>query len=329
MTRTGPQKIPGANLSLFFGTGQYSGTDMESNCGILHTTEGPSLVDYGDGAKAPNVTGVPDLKDKHFGWWQHYDVDESARALKNLTGGVETNRANAFQIELVGTCDPQHAKTWGQLTAGVDYIYWPAAPDWALQQVAWLMRWLADNHGIPLSGMPTWVAYPGSYGADNGVRMTDVQWRAFKGWAGHQHVPENLHGDPGDIDFARLLGFAKSTEEGSVSLTADDLLKVKTVVHEELKAVPAGVWEYPIRSRFRGRDIAAKFYQEWGDKYADDNAAAFARIEAALAGQQAAITALTRMVGDDVDTAAVVAAVRQAIAEAVVKVDVHVNGEEG
>lgn len=45
-----------------------------------------------------------------------------------------------------------------------------------------------------------------------------------------------------------------------------------------------------------------------------------------LAAQTAAITALAGQIGEDVDTAAVVAAVQQAIADAVIQVDVDVNG---
>jgi hypothetical protein len=39
--------------------------------------------------------------------------------------------------------------------------------------------------------------------------MTDAQWRKFFGICGHSHVPENVHGDPGAIDFAKLVGYAK------------------------------------------------------------------------------------------------------------------------
>lgn len=213
MTRTGPQKIPGAVLDLYFGDGRYAGTDMEVNCGCLHTTEGPTLYDYNSGAVAPTVTGVPDMARRKIVWHQHFDVDESARALVHAAGQPATNTANVFQIELVGTCDPDNATTWDlgrtTLRAGVDYVYWPAAPDWALAELAWLMRWLSDNHGIPLTSGLTWEAYPASSGAGNGVRMSIAQWQRFTGWCGHQHVPENDHGDPGSLDIARVFAFAK------------------------------------------------------------------------------------------------------------------------
>ncbi|MFB7605303.1 hypothetical protein [Streptomyces gardneri] len=206
MARTGPQRIPGAVFDLFFGTGQYSGSDMEVNCGVIHTTEGPTLYNYGGGASAPTVTSVPDFKAKRLVHHQHFDVDESARALVNKAGGVQTNQANAFQWELVGTCDPATHQKWTR--QGIDHIYWPEPPDWAVRDVAALMRWLHDNHDIPLTGRAVWMAYPASYG-DSPVRMSFAEWTSFKGWCGHQHVPENDHGDPGALPFARILAVAK------------------------------------------------------------------------------------------------------------------------
>jgi hypothetical protein len=206
MARSGPQKIPGANLSLFFGGGRrYTGSDMEVNCAVAHTTEGATLYDYGGGAVAPTVTAVPDFNARRLAWYQHFDIDESARALVNAPGGVQTNTANVFQIELVGTCDPATHADWAR--RGVEHIYWPDPPDWAVRDLAWLMRWLRDQHGIPLTSGVEWLPYPASYGASR-VRMSFAQWTTFTGWCGHQHVPENDHGDPGALPIARLLAAA-------------------------------------------------------------------------------------------------------------------------
>lgn len=218
--QTGPQKIPGALLTRFYGTGRYSGSPMEVNCCVWHTTEGRSLPDYGGGSMAPTVTGVPDISARRIKWYQHYDVDESARALANKLGGVQTNQANAFQVELVGTCDAKHASMWGTARSGRDYIYWPLAPEWALKELAWLVRWLNTNHKIPLTCVKDWIAYgkdgrrpgvtPASYG-NHPARMSHAQWSKFTGHCGHQHVPENDHGDPGNMNFARVLELVKAT----------------------------------------------------------------------------------------------------------------------
>lgn len=210
MTKTGPQKYPGASTAYWF-QGKYGGSAMESNVGIVHTTEGASVPSYSGGSVAPNFTASPDFKNQRLVWYQHFDFDTSSRALVNLAGGVETNTANAVQIELVGTCDPAHRIGWSGLKAGLHYLYWPDAPDWALRELAKFVKWAHDQHGIRLASTVAWKAYPGSYGASNGVRLSGAAWDGYYGWLGHQHVPENLHGDPGDLDMAKVLAFASGT----------------------------------------------------------------------------------------------------------------------
>ncbi|WP_406325775.1 hypothetical protein OG784_12715 [Streptomyces sp. NBC_01617] len=326
MARTGPQKIPGASQQYFYGSGRYSGSDMEVNCGVAHTTEGMTVPSYSSGAEAPNVTGMPDFAAKKIRWHQHFDVDESARALMNKSGGVETNTANAFQIELVGTCDSAKAKTWGGKKAGVHYIYWPDAPDWALAEVAWLVRWLHDYHGVPLTCVKNWLAYgldsrrpgvtPASYGA-NPARMSMTAWRNFTGWCGHQHVPENDHGDPGSMNFARVIALAKGTthieeEDPMAGISKQDIYDAvwKT---DQVKA--------PTTS------TTLKTNPTWAPaSILTDIVNNVRAIRAAEAGQTAAITALAKLVGSGVDTAAVVTAVQAAIKDAVI--DVNINSKD-
>jgi hypothetical protein len=326
VARTGPQKIPGASQSYFYGAGRYSGSDMEVNCGVVHTTEGMSLPSYNGGAMAPNVTGVPDIKAKRIRWYQHYDVDESARALANKLGGVETNTANVFQIELVGTCDDSKKTTWSGKRAGVDYLHWPTAPDWALAEVAWLVRWLHDYHAVPLTCVSNWLAYgkdsrrpgitPASYGASP-ARMSQSAWRSFKGWCGHQHVPENDHGDPGSMNFARVIQLAK----GEPTPEEDPLARMtKQDIYD-------AVWK---TDQVAAPDTAPdrKTNVNWQPQsYIKDIGNRVRAMDARLTAQSAAITKLAQLVGSDVDTAQVVAAVEKAIADAVIKVSVDVTTE--
>ncbi len=225
MTLSGPQKIPFASTTYWYGD-RYPGSAMESNVVVLHTTEGATLPSYDGGAVAPNVTGVPDFPSQTLKWYQHFDVDRSSRALVNLSGGVETNTLNSFQVELVGTCDPSTHQRWEN--AGVQHIYWPEAPDWALAGVAKLLKWLNANHGVQLRSTVTFKAYPGSYGASNGVRLTGAQWQAYYGILGHQHVPENLHGDPGAIDINRILALAGGAEVEE-DVAAEDVWKADVI----------------------------------------------------------------------------------------------------
>ncbi len=202
-----PQHYPKANTTAQWYEDNFPGAAMNANVGVLHTTEGPSWPSYSGGAVAPNITGKPNFAKKRIDWRQHFPVDRSARALQNASGGVETNTLNAFQIELVGTCSRSTAKKWE--AAGHDFILWPEAPEWALRDLADLMAWLEKEHGIPLQSGLRWVRYPDSYGNRSGQRMSGKKWRAFYGWCGHQHVPENVHGDPGDFPIERVLDLAR------------------------------------------------------------------------------------------------------------------------
>lgn len=204
MVAQGLQRYPGASSAYWF-EGVYPGDRQEVNVVVLHTTEGTSLPGYGGGSSAPNFTAVPDIKNKKLIWYQHFYVDTSSRALLNKPGGVQTNTNNVCQVELVGTCDPRAHAKW----SSTSHIYWPQAPEWALDEVAKFLAWMNINHSVPLSGPDVWKSYPDSYGV-NDSRMTFAEWDAFKGICGHQHVPENDHGDPGSIDFKSLVSKAKA-----------------------------------------------------------------------------------------------------------------------
>jgi hypothetical protein len=187
----------------------YPGATMDPNCGVLHTTEGTTLPGYAGGATAPNYTAVPDFQHKRLKWFAHFPDERSARALRNLRGGIETNTANAVQVELVGTCDPATHKRWGK----TPHIYWPEAPDWALRDLAHFVADMHRRHDIPIQGpADVWTPYPESYGA-GGQRFTHARWRAFYGWCGHQHVPENVHGDPGALHWGEVAKRAKALLE--------------------------------------------------------------------------------------------------------------------
>jgi hypothetical protein len=188
---------------------------MKPNCGVIHTTEGTSLPGYSGGATAPNYTAVPDFSEQRLRWYAHFPDEKSARALMNLAGGVETNTANAIQIELVGTCAPGTRDAWKK--TGARFIFWPDPPAWALKDLARFIVDMNKRHGIPIDGPrdERWKPYPESYGA-GGQRFSFSEWKNFKGWCGHQHVPENTHGDPGDFPFSDLkelaLGMADKGE---------------------------------------------------------------------------------------------------------------------
>jgi hypothetical protein len=219
MTKTGPQKYPGASLTYWYGS-KYPGDSMESNVVVWHTTEGRTLPSYNGGSEAPNFTALPDFAAKKLRWYQHFDFDTSSRALVNKAGGVETNTLNAVQIELVGTCDPATHQEW----AGKEHLYTPNLPTWVIEQLGDFAAWANANHGVPLTSGVTFRPYPSSYG-NSPVRMTSAQWEGFKGHCGHQHVPENDHGDPGAFPIAAILSAAKGTDNTGDTTVANPTAK--------------------------------------------------------------------------------------------------------
>lgn len=213
---TGPQKYPGASTAYWWQS-KYGGDAMDVNVIVWHSTEGSTLPGYSGGAVAPNLTAVPDFKAKKLTWFQHFDFDTSSRAL--VHSGVATNTLNVCQVEIVGTCDPTTHAKWTK--AGVQHLYMPELPDWAVRDLAAFAKWAHDKHGVPLASGLTFKAYPGSYGTGNGVRMSDAKWLDFRGHCGHQHVPGgNVHGDPGAFPMAAILAAAKSAAGSSSSSTS-------------------------------------------------------------------------------------------------------------
>lgn len=240
---------PGANQTRLWFHGRFSASTITPNVGVLHTTETVGLPSYVGGETAPHYTLLPKIKTCTGDWFQHWLETESARALRNEAGGVETNTLNAYQLELVGTCDPAHRRTWVvsgvTLRAGVDYIYWPEAPEWALDLVADFMASANKRLGIPLTA-PAFQAYPASYGANvrdggetNRVRFSFARWRKFVGWLGHQHVPEQTHGDPGLIDIGYLLDAADQIVHPKPTQTRVQRLGVE--LEADLAAIGAAI----------------------------------------------------------------------------------------
>ncbi|MFE7463114.1 N-acetylmuramoyl-L-alanine amidase [Streptomyces sp. NPDC057499] len=203
---------PGADHTSQWFHSKYPGDTMpHPNAIVLHTTEGSNWPDYSGGSVAPTFTVKADGSVR-----QHFYANESARALVNAAGGVQTNTLNVVQIELVGTCD-----------SGGPGVFWPKATDAQLAGLAKLVKWLTTTYPIPLkSTSKPWLSYPSSYGSKNGQRMTFSEWTNFNGIAGHQHVPENDHGDPGNFPIARLIALAGGASVPAPSKPVVDLSNV-------------------------------------------------------------------------------------------------------
>lgn len=173
--------------------GSYTGGPWKV---VLHTTETSGLPGYSNGYSAPHLTYDPRSRK----WVQHTSLLVASRALRNASGGAQTNRDRAIQVEIIcysnkPLADQYHYRDWvGDLM-----------PD-ALRDIREFLLWTATEFGVKMR-------WPGkaalSYAQANapGFKMTSSQWDAWDGVCGHQHVPEgNTHWDPGALAWGALLG---------------------------------------------------------------------------------------------------------------------------
>jgi hypothetical protein len=167
--------------------------------GLLHTTETATWPGYGSGY-FPHLTVMVGPGERFYAR-QHIPFTRAGRALRNEPGGVQTNRVTRCQVEIVTRADV--VDTYGLHPAMVDGL-------------ADLAEWLRVNWGVPRTCSVTFKPYPSSYGKGNGVRLSPSAWERYAGWLGHQHAPENDHGDPGALDWRPIL--LQSEED----LTMDD-----------------------------------------------------------------------------------------------------------
>jgi len=210
--------------------------------------------------------------------WQHIPIDRSARALLRPAGTPATNGDGAVQIEI----------DWN----AADAHNLPADTAAAVRD---LVAWICEQTGIP----PVWTAlgvhdYPPEGGIRLGRepwRMTWPEWDAFRGWCGHCHVPANDHGDPGRLDLAAL-GLTdplNPTTEDDMPLNDAD----KAWISDAISKATTPIWQQLVpRGGPPARDV----------------------MEATL---NAATAAVMRGASGNVDTAAVLDAIRALPADTV------------
>lgn len=246
-TLTRPRFYPPADHAVQWFSDKYPGVRFSFvRALVLHTTETEGWPGYQGGASAPNFTARPDTANRRLIWRQHYGVDESARALRNLSGGVNTNTTNVVQVELIGTS-----------ASGGPGMFWPDAPEWALAELAKFAGWLHDTWGVALQSAVTWRSYPASYGTSNGVRLSGAAWLAYRGVLAHEHVTENTHGDTGRFPIERLLELATTPEDDDMPLTDADVAKVASAV-----------WGKLIESNWNGQPTPASRLLARAEEYA-------------------------------------------------------------
>ena len=170
--------------------GTYSGGNWRL---VIHTTEGRSvagaLAAYGKSGCYPHFTVRYETNER----FQHVPLSRSATAMRNLSGGVETNRLHAVQVEVVGMAAESHLWTPDELQWFAQYVVAPIREQVPFQLVA--PRFVGQESGtIATTTAPQ--------------RFSHAEWQAFNGVCGHQHVPENHHWDPGRLDVESILRYA-------------------------------------------------------------------------------------------------------------------------
>ena len=183
---------------------------------LIHMTEGGSIEGavsaYRTNNSWPHLT-VECRFGKRYRRCGHLDMNTAARSLKNMSGGVETNTDGVIQVEVVG------------------YSAQPELVDWewfALNVIEPICQPLM----IPCQSPVDWVAYPDSYGKTAAQRLSPDEWTLYKGILGHQHAPENDHGDPGAIPIDLILAALPTGDD--MALTAADKADINKMIRDAL-----------------------------------------------------------------------------------------------
>lgn len=187
---------------------------MTSTVLALHTTEGTSIA----GAEAafkknnswPHRIFAPATDQRR----QYVSYDSPARALRNMSGGVQTNNReedgiqgpDIIQLEIVGFARDM-----------------PNLPDDQKIRLALEILTICREAGIPVE-----FNYPfagnDAYGLTGSVRLTAWEWQGARGILGHQHVPENTHWDPGHVHWLPgLVNFFNTLSPQEATVTAPEI----------------------------------------------------------------------------------------------------------
>ncbi|MFI1520655.1 N-acetylmuramoyl-L-alanine amidase [Kitasatospora cineracea] len=223
-------------------------------------------------------------------WFKNPDSQASAHFLNPKSGGLR---------QLVDTDD----KAW---TEAAGNAYWisvenegrggDALTPSQIENCAQLLAWIHQTYGAPL-------------------QLTDdpngrgLGWHGMGGaaWGGHYDCP----------------GQAVLAQRGQILARAQQINNPTNVQEDDMPSaqeVAAAVWSYGLADPDTpGRAVAAGDIQAYADHRHNV-------LYGQLAGLSAAVKTLAGLVGQGIDTAAVVTAVEQAIAAAVVNVHVDVTG---
>lgn len=162
-----PAQYPAAKTKTFPRWPGSSYTDTNNIKVVWHTTQGSDgglFSTYKSGGGIPHFTIMLDGT-----VYQHYSTHISSRALRNASGGVQTNRDGAIQIEIVGYSGRDHTQS-------------------QREAITALAAWFTKGGVSP--------TFPMGRLSKPYRRATNVQWDHGEGHWAHGMIPENNHTDP-------------------------------------------------------------------------------------------------------------------------------------
>ncbi len=179
--------LPGAERRPESNGGSMAGGPPRS---VFHIT----WDSLGPGGKQPSFDAIAGYLQSvnycpHLMWdpWsgkvvQFYPANQSARAVRNSSGGVETNRMGSVCIQVEAFFSP------GAVRDGKKYATVADTPCVGLDKIVrWMRSWGSPD--VWPSGWPAWT----------GNSRSVSNWTQKAGHYGHCHVPENDHTDPGPM----------------------------------------------------------------------------------------------------------------------------------
>jgi hypothetical protein len=229
--------------------------------GVWHIT----WDELGPGGKMPSFDAIMNyLKNvdfcPHLMWdpWsgrivQFYPANRSARAVRNLSGGVETNRMGKVCLQVEVFFAP------GAVVNGKKYITVADTPCKGLGEIVeWMRTW-----GVPDVWPNGWPKWTGNSRSSSG-------W-AKAGHFGHSQVPENDHSDPGPMPRSMF-------EEDDMAMSPEEI--AKAVLKTD------GIVDAPATEVAKGNKFwTPASYLHWGYENTIDTNARVRALETTVAAQ--------------------------------------------
>lgn len=177
---------------------------------LLHDTEGSTIEGAIAAYRANNSWPTLTVDCRRRRVVRHLPDTVAARSLQNRPGGAdETNKDGSvhIQIEIVGFVNNRDGTMFASRE---DYVWFGET----------VVGPLCRRNNIPIVSTVRWVAYDDSYGLNAPQRLSVAAWDAYSGILGHEHAPDNSHGDPGLIDIATILTAARGDDD--MAMTPDE-----------------------------------------------------------------------------------------------------------